>query len=335
VLSATVEALILFSPQEPGAAIPALAGAAQRELDRGRLRAAEALSGSALRIADDLTDRRVAVPAYLVAARLCRVRGRLEEAEGHYSAALELARRGGEVLEAATSAIGLGNLEVDRAKWGAARRWYDVAEELLTPVQEPAPHRWHLALNRCILSREEGNLDSAEAFLARARSLAHGAPEAKPIIGNARGQLAFARGDLEGAEAAFRAALADATSAEARITIRVNLAETLLARGHLLFAEDEARVAEEEAVHHGVVSRLPEVYRMLGQVASASEVGDAFLFFERALEVIHLRALPVGEHLRVLEAYADLQERRGETASATALRREAQRLGTLLERPFQ
>ncbi len=334
ILTATVRALGLCSSHEPEAAVPLLAEAAQRELERGRLRAAYALSASALRVADHLLDRRVALQAYLVVARVRRIEGRLDESRVAYGAALDLARRAEQTLQAATAAIGLGNLEVDHHDWIAARRWYDVAEELLGGATDVPPHRWHLALNRCILAREEGDLDAAEGFLAKARALSHGDPDAVPIVSNARGQLLFARNELRAAESAFREALTHVRAADARITIRVNLAETLVARGHLILAQDEARAAEEDALAHGVTSRLPEVYRMLGEVAAAAGLPDAFLFFEQALEVIDSRALPLAERIRVLEAYANFHARNGDEPAAESLRRVARDHATTLRTPL-
>jgi hypothetical protein len=101
------------------------------------------------------------------------------------------------------------------------------------------------------------------------------------------------------------------------------VADTLLARGRHLAAGEEARRAEEEAIRSGVVSRLPEVYRVLGDVALASGNPEGFVFFERALEFIREGGLPDVERARILERYGPAEESRGNHELARAMLTEA------------
>jgi hypothetical protein len=104
----------------------------------------------------------------------------------------------------------------------------------------------------------------------------------------------------------------------------LNLAEALLAQRRLLDAADEARFAEQEAIRGGLAPKLPEVYRLLGRIASEDGEPDAFVLFERALELVRDRALPPLEEAMTLQAYAAHEARRGDDDVARALREEAE-----------
>ena len=146
---------------------------------------------------------------------------------------------------------------------------------------------------------------------------------AAPYFDNARGQLAMAREAFADAERHLREALTKATNARLRVSFRLNLAEALLAEGRALDAAEQAREAEREAVRARLVPKLPEVYRLLGRIASAQDNADAFVFFERALDIIRDRALPVLEEALTLQAYAQCETRRGEAETARQLHEEA------------
>ncbi len=178
----------------------------------------------------------------------------------------------------------------------------------------PRPERWHLALNRSILARERDDLEGAWRLLLEADEIARalGAAGARAIVENARGQILLAMKEPEAAEVAFRRGLAAAEHPDARVTIGVNLAEARLAAGHPLAAGETARAAEAEALRGGVVARLPEVYRVLGEILAAGGVPEAFVLFERALELVEAFALPRVERARVLEAWARVEEVGGE-----------------------
>lgn len=309
----------------PEDALNALQKAAEIEQNRGRLADADAFIASALRVTDDLTDRTRAIPAFLQGARIARAAGHWETAEERYVQALHLASAAGDAEAAATAAIGAGNLAVDRGIWPLARERYDRAEQWVEGLPEGSPELWHLALNRSIVAREEGQLDEAEQFLRQAEAIAGREPKGPTaaVLLNARGQLLRARGQGEDAELAFRQALTEATEIDARVTIRVNLADTLLDAGRSLDAGQVAREAEEVALAKRVIPRLPEVYRMLGRVAAVRGHSDAFVFFERALEVSRETRLPDFERALTLEAYGRYDKDRGEGETARARLREA------------
>jgi tetratricopeptide (TPR) repeat protein len=142
---------------------------------------------------------------------------------------------------------------------------------------------------------------------------------AAAYIDNAWGQLRMAQGSFPEAEERFRAALDRADGARARVTIRLNLAEALLAQARHLDAAEHAREAERDAIRAGLVPKLPEVYRLLGRIASSEGDEDAFVLFERALEIIRERALPALEEAVTLQTYAEAEARRGESDTARRL----------------
>ncbi len=58
---------------------------------------------------------------------------------------------------------------------------------------------------------------------------------------------------------------------------------------------------------------------MLGRIVSAEDNPDAFVFFERALEIVRERSLPALEEALTLQAYAESEARRGDHDSAQEL----------------
>ncbi len=212
-----------------------------------------------------------------------------------------------------------------RAGGRDAAGWYRAALDALAPLEGPAPERWHALLNLHIVTRSGGDVEGSASLLdeaerAAAEVDAHGAA---PFIANARGQLAMARGEFNAAERHLRAALDAETGPRAHATFGLNLAETLLAQGRALDAAEHAREAEREAIRAGLSAKLPEVYRMLGRIASWEGNPDAFVFFERALELVREHALPTLEEALTLQAYAEVEARRGEAEAADQLRKDA------------
>ena len=129
----------------------------------------------------------------------------------------------------------------------------------------------------------------------------------------------MASGAFSDAEGHLRAGLSATTDVRAHVTIRLNLAEALLAQDRTLEAAEEAREAEREAIASGSGRKLPEVDRILGRIASAEVNPDAFVFFERALDIVRERHLPGLEEALTLQAYAESEARRGEEDAAQEL----------------
>jgi tetratricopeptide (TPR) repeat protein len=314
--------------ENPAGVVRALLDGAELEVSIGRFAQADRFVAAALSAGTDAADGRIRLPALLAAARLARRAGRWETAESRYAEARSLAAVAEDPGLAATAAIGLGNLAVDRGAWVEAVARYAEAESWIQGLPGDAPERWHLALNRSIVAREEGRIHDAETSLAAAADYLGEDADAddRAIVSNARGQLLRAQGRDDEAEVAFRHALKQATSHDALVTIRVNLGETLLSLGRSLEAGEIARDAEQLALTQRVVPRLPEVYRVLGRIASDRGHADAFVFFERSLEIIAERELPAFERAMTLEAYGRFDLNRDEVESGRARLAESARV---------
>ena len=226
---------------------------------------------------------------------------------------------------AAEAAIGAGNVLEQQGRWDKAESWYRTALAMVGNVEEPAPERWHALINLHIVARSRGALEESRPLLEQAEEAASAIdPEAAlPFIENARGQLLMAQGAYDDAEEHFRVAVNASVHTAGRVTMMLNLAESLLARDRVLEAAEVARDAEREAVRGQIASKLPEVYRVLGRIASAEGNPDAFVLFERALELVRERGLPGLEEALTLQAYAEAEAQRGEAEVARELKEKA------------
>lgn len=314
----------LGSGDRAGAA-RALLDAAALEERQDRPERAEAYAAAAYRAARDGNDPAPAALSLRRWARAARTLGKLSDALDRYAAAHESARAISDARGAAEAAVGAGNVLEDQGRWDEAAMWYHAALRALDGTADPTPERWHAELCLHIVARSRGAIDESTSWLERAEQTAAATEPAasRPFVENARGQLLMARGDFAAAETHLREALASTPHARARVTIRLNLAETLLARGRTLDAAEMAREAEREAIRAGLLPKLPEVYRLLGRVASADGEPDAFVLFERALTLIRERGLPPLEEAQTLQAYAEAEARIGNHDTAAELRRQA------------
>ncbi len=327
-----VAALVRMDAGDATGAALALLEAARVEEARGRPDRAEAYADAAYRAVRDLGELGVRGRALRRRGRARRAAARYREAERDYAEAWEIGDASSDARGAAEAAIGAGNVLEDEGRWTDAEAWYRRALSTL-PEGRPVPERWHALLNLHVVLRSRGALDESLPPLDEAEAVAReiGDESARPFIENARGQWCMAQDAFDEAVAHLLAALDSATAPRARVTIRVNLAEALLAVGRRLDAVEEARRAEREAIVGRVLDRLPETYRLLGRVASVEGNPDAFVFFERALELTDDARLPAVERARTLQAYAKAEGAAGDSEKAATLAGEAeaiyQRLG--------
>jgi len=318
VFERAARALSALADDDRAAAADALLSIAELEELRDRPAKAEAYAAAAFHTARGDKDQRPATLALRRWARASRSQGKLGDALARYARAHEAALALRDPRGAAEAAIGAGNVLEEQGRWDEAAAWYHRALSVVEAVPE-APERWHALLNLAIVARSSGDLATGEARLHEATLAAASDPAAPQAIGNAWGQLAMAHGSFREAEARFRSALDGASGARARVTIRLNLAECLLALGRSLEATEHAREAEREAIRAHLLPKLPEVYRLLGRIAGAEGNADAFVFFERALEIVRERGLPALEEAVTLQAYAECERLRGEAETARDL----------------
>lgn len=319
--------LTALADDDRPAATAALLEIAAVEEEAHRPERAQAWARSAFLVSRDERDQRPAALALRRWGRAARARGLLGEALERYRDSYEISRALDDPRAAAEAAVGAGNVLEDQARWPEAERWYRRALRILDEQgADDAAERWHALLNLHITLRSRGRLDEARPLLEQAAEAAEGDDGAIPFLENARGQMRQVEGDHAAAEAHFATALAAAGGPAAKVAIGVNLAECILAQDRHLDAADAARRAEAVALSAGLVSTLPEVYRILGRIAAERGNPDAFVLFERALEIARDRDLPEVERARTLQAYAEAEARRGESETARELHEDAQRL---------
>lgn len=325
IYATVARSLAALASNDGGDAARALLEAAAIEEAGDRPDRAGAYAEAAFRAARDERDQRPAALALRRWARASRAGGQLSEASERYARAHGIALAMSDRRGAAEAAVGAGNVLEEQGRWLEAAAWYQRALDALAGTGEPAVERWHALLNLHIVTRSRGAIEESVPWLERAEAAANEVdPDgAAPYLDNARGQLAMARGEFDDAEKHLKSALSRSTSARLRVSFRLNLAETLLAQDRALDAVEQAREAEREAVRSRLVPKLPEVYRLLGRIASAEGNADAFVFFERALDIIRDRALPGLEEALTLQAYAQCEARRGEAETARQLHQEA------------
>jgi len=321
-------ALEALAEGEPSLAARSFLEVASAEEGRERPDRALAYAEAAHRAVEGTSESVLTALALRRTARALRALGDFVEALRRYQRSHDVALGVADARGAAEAAVGAGNVLEDQGRWDEAEEWYRTALRVLDGLDEPAPERWHALLTLHIVARTRGDVESSIPLLEQAEEAAEaaGPAAATPFIENARGQLLMARGDYRAAEWCFRTALDAAGNARSRIVIGINLAEACLAQDRTLDAAEHAREAEREAIRERVVPKLPEVYRLLGRIASAEDNPDAFVLFERALEILNERHLPVLERALTLQAYAESEARRGEVEAATQLRAQAREL---------
>ncbi len=299
---------------------------AQEEM-RGRAADAEAWYEGAFRLARDrgLVE---APRALRLSARAARGLGKLSSAADRYEEAWRTATDLGLEDDSIVAAIGRGNVEVDRGRWEEARTWYERALQRVGEKGDPRPERWQVLQNLSIVRRRTGDLEGARRLLERARVEGDRLrdPNAAVEIENGFGQLLLAVGDARGAELHFVEALRKARTPTAKVTIGVNLGEALLAQGRSLEAGEKARQAEAEAIAAEVTGKLPEVYRLLAEVAKERGDGEAFVFLEQALDLIRERELPEFEEALTRESYGRLRAAEGDWERGTIQLQSAARI---------
>lgn len=298
---------------------------AAAEEGRDRPDLAESYSAAACAALADAAHSETYALARRRRARALRSLGRHQEAERDYARSCEIALALDDRPGAAEAAIGAGNVVEEEGHWGKAQGWYERALQIIEPLPRLLPQRWHALLNLHVVRRTVGDLEGARPLLVEAESVADGLNDdgAPQHIENARGQLALAESRVDDAIGHFRDALLATTVAFGHVTIRINLAEALLAADRPVEAMEEVRKAELIAIDTSLHRKLPEVYRLIGRIAAYDGNPDALVLFEQALGIIESHDLPRLERAITLQAYADAERRIGEPDTAAALAAEA------------
>lgn len=333
VLRRSVAALRALEAGDEAAAARELVAAGEIEEGAGRLDAAAECYRRALALGRRPRDRAAEGLALRRLARVARARGDLDEALRLYLGSYEVAMAQRDVEGAVVACQGVGNVHVDRGEWERAREWY--LRGLRQAGDETSSRAlWQLLTNLAVVARRTGDLEACEEHLERAAGVVRAlGDEAGTLpVENGRARLLEARGHPAAAEAAYRRSLEARGSPAERATVLSSLADCLLAAGKAREAEAAARELERTALVHGLAPLLPHAYRTLGGAARARGDGEAFLFYEQALDLCRaVGAAPI-ELAETQREYARWEAAAGLAESAAARLEEAlaiySRLGT-------
>lgn len=189
--------------------------------------------------------------------------GELDEAAGIADEGLQLATELDDVWVSALHLAVLGFIAISRGDPVAAERQLTRADENMqrAGVVEPARHRFHADHVEAVVA--SGDLDRGAHLVARLEHRAQVAPYAwlLAITARSRGVLAMAHGDLDGAAAAFDAAM----TVHANLPMPFEQARTLLWQGRLL------RRRKEKLAARTVLSEAEQAFTRLGAPVWAAQ----------------------------------------------------------------
>jgi tetratricopeptide (TPR) repeat protein/CHAT domain-containing protein len=229
----------------------------------------------------------------------------------------------------------VGGLLYQQGDYAAAERAF--ARQLAAHERLYGPgHRWVAIAfaNLALVDEVHGDYAEAEGRLTRALAIAATYPDSMhtAVYANNLAKILQGRGDLDGAEAAFRRALRiieqeSGTEGSPYIVVSTNLGRLLVEQGR--YADAEAKLREVLALsEHALGGKHPTTATVLSSLATLDlHQGDpegASAFARRALE-IRLEVLGP-QHFEASKSFAtlaDIEIERGDPARADSLGRQA------------
>src|SRR5437667_2808084 len=166
--AAAVEALESEGRGDLPGAVHALLSAGEEEEKVGRFTQARAWYEHALRVAEELRERRPEIRSLRNLGRLDTMRGRQETAARFFQRSLVLAEAEMDAHAAAIACQGLGDVAQAQGKWQGATSWY--TRGLQYTESDPAL-RAALQLGLGEVARARGQLDSAAEWFRQAGAL--------------------------------------------------------------------------------------------------------------------------------------------------------------------
>lgn len=270
------------------AAARALLHAGECEEAAGRDSAARAWYEIALRIAEELRDRRPELETLRHLGDLEAGHGSMELAARFYQRSFALAEAEQDVESAALACQGLAEVALARGVWQGAESWY--AQGLRFAQGNPLLAAL-LTIGQVKVACARGNLDSADRALDQAQiqleDLRH--TEGLARLHNAWGVVDALRERHSDALHHFREALAQLRSGRRNprleMEIRLNACDLYLTWGRLAEAEDELRRAENLAIANNLTRELARTYVAIGRLRGRQRDDSGFIFFEKAIEL--------------------------------------------------
>ena len=286
---AYVDALEALGAGDPGPAVAALLRAGRAEEAPGRLSQARVWYEVALKLADELQDRRPEIEILGALGRLARTQGHFQQGARYFQRCLALAEAEFEQSGVAEACAGLGSLAAAQGQWSGARSWY---RKGLTAAQSARDLKriGHLYHRLASVDDHDGNAVVALEHLQEARRSVESIQDAEGLarVLAAQGDVESKQGLRDAAALSYREGLAWARRASApavECAILIRLAEFHLGADRFHEAEEDLRRAEQTAIAHTLSRRLVQVYTLMGRLRGRQKDETGFVFFEQALEL--------------------------------------------------
>ncbi len=297
---AYVDALECIERDDRAQAVHKLLEAGRMERDALRPVEACAWYAAALDVAEELQDRRPEVDVLVALASVNRFLGLYEDSQRQYERSLALSQAEFNQSGAIGACVGLGDVEVELGHWLGAQAWYLRALRLAETAGDALSlARIHHSTGEFLRRRRDYAAAEAELRLARDAFEAAGDSRELARVLCTIGLLDADLGVPSRAASAFREALAWLRNGPPHVMlevfIRYNFAKLHVSEGHFLEAEDEIRRAEQVAIGASLLSRLAQLYSLLGSTRGLQRDETGFVFFEQAIALAHMldRPLPV------------------------------------------
>lgn len=258
------------------------------------LEQARAWYGVALEVAGTVRTRGPEIQALLALGRVTMRLGRFQDAGRHFQRALALAESEHDHEGTADACTGLGNIALEQVPGAhGARAWFDRG---LASAREVGSERrmgeLHLKLGDAACRAGEWTL--ASASLRQARELFQQLSDSSGVarVLALQAALSAAVGDQGDAMASWREAIACVLGGDPdqalEVSLRIDFAKLLLESGRFVEANEELRLAEQQAIARSLIHDLIHIYTLMGSAhgRQGDEVG--FVFFEQAIELMRL-----------------------------------------------
>jgi tetratricopeptide (TPR) repeat protein len=320
---AYVHAIASIEGGSPAEAVDDLLRAGRSEESIGRVSRACEWYMSALRLAEGLRDRRPESAAQLALARVNLRIGLTDDAARAYTRSLNLAEADGDWGAEIRACAGLAQVETVRGLDGAAIAWYMRAIQRAEATNDES----RIGSLRISLARSfhrARKFDAGLAELREARASFEDLGGTRDIVRALciQGEIERDRNQFEESAATYREALAWAygTDGKDSLVVRVRLGMANLQRRLERWGEAEMNLREAErfAVAGGHVGWLVQIYTDLGSLRGMLSDGDAFIFFEQALELLRTLSVSPMFEARIYIAYGAFKDHIGQSAEARA-----------------
>lgn len=295
----------------------------------GRATGANQCYRAALSLSLPLADKGAQILALRRMGRVSLALGEFSDATAHYARSADLARATDDLAGEVIARTGAGNVKTYQGRWSEAASMYMEALALTEQVKpdELRLERGQLFNNLGGVSHRTGRLEEAEEWLRKARELWDPAdsPLEAAICNLHRGHLRKAQGRLADARECYQAGLNLPIPSSLKAILAADAANVCLLNGHVMEAEELARVAEEHAIASRSPYTLGYMYRHLGNLARERGDEDGFTFYEKALQIAREKGYPSLE-AETLADYATLRRHNGGAEEAVAYLEHAREL---------